>query len=67
MSGEFDPITPPPWARHVAETLSHAYVYEYPGIGHGASGFPGCPQEMLIAFLEDPLSPPADVCIEDMR
>jgi pimeloyl-ACP methyl ester carboxylesterase len=67
MAGEFDPITPPDWARHAAETLTHAYLYEYPGIGHGASGFPGCPQQMLIAFLEDRLSPPADACIEDMR
>jgi pimeloyl-ACP methyl ester carboxylesterase len=67
MAGEFDPITPPAWARHAAETLTHAYLFEYPGVGHGASGFPGCPQQMLIAFLEDPLSPPADACIEDMR
>jgi pimeloyl-ACP methyl ester carboxylesterase len=67
MAGEFDPITPPSWAQHAAETLTNSYVYEYPGVGHGASGFLGCPQQMLIAFLEDPLSPPPDTCIEGMR
>lgn len=67
MAGEFDPITPPAWARRAAETLAHGFVYEYPGIGHGASGFSGCPQQMLTSFLEDPLVPPADACIEGMR
>jgi pimeloyl-ACP methyl ester carboxylesterase len=67
MAGEFDPITPPAWARHAAETLTHAYVYEYPGIGHGASGLPGCPQQMFVAFLENPLTAPEATCLAGMR
>lgn len=67
MTGEFDPITPPEWGRHAAETLSRAYAFEYPGVGHGASGFPGCPQQMFIAFLTDPLSAPEDDCVADMQ
>jgi pimeloyl-ACP methyl ester carboxylesterase len=67
MSGEFDPITPPAWAHHVAQTLEIAYVYEYPGIGHGASVAHDCPRSMLIAFLDDPVQTPDDRCILGMK
>ena len=63
LTGEFDPITPPAWGRHVAETLTHAYAFEYPGVGHGATAVKGCPQEMFLAFLADPSVAPDDTCI----
>jgi len=63
MSGEFDPITPPAWGRKAAQTLSRAYYFEYPGIGHGASLIQGCPQDMAIAFLAQPETVPDDTCI----
>jgi hypothetical protein len=66
MTGEFDPITPPEWGRHVAATLTQAYAFEYPGVGHGASNVVGCPLDMLLAFLNDPGSPPDDTCIAAM-
>lgn len=66
MSGEFDPITPPDWGRHAAETLENGYFTEYPGIGHGASVLPGCPSEMFTAFLENPFSEPDGACIQEM-
>ncbi|HDQ74040.1 MAG TPA: alpha/beta fold hydrolase [Chloroflexi bacterium] len=66
MVGEFDPITPPAWAERAAETLSHGYYFEYPGVGHGASASPGCPRQMMIAFLEDPTAAPDSACIADM-
>jgi pimeloyl-ACP methyl ester carboxylesterase len=67
MSGEFDPITPPAWGRHVAETLSRSYFFEYPGVGHGASTVTGCPQEMMIAFLANPSVTPDAACIDGMK
>jgi pimeloyl-ACP methyl ester carboxylesterase len=67
MSGEFDPITPPAWGKHVAQTLANGYFFEYPGVGHGASAEAGCPQEMLVAFLADPAVAPDDACIEGMK
>lgn len=67
MSGEFDPITPPAWGQRAAATLSSAYVYEYPGVGHGASAVPGCPQQMFVAFLENPAFPPDDACLAGME
>ena len=67
MSGEFDPITPPDWGRHAAETLGNGFYYEYPGIGHGASLADDCPMQMMVEFLQDPNTPPDDVCISGMR
>jgi len=67
MVGEFDPITPPAWAERAAETLSHGYFFEYPGVEHGASASPGCPRQMMIAFLDDPTAVPDNACIADMR
>jgi hypothetical protein len=64
---EFDPITPPAWGRRAAATLANSFFYEYPGVGHGASGLPGCPREMFTAFLEEPREAPEDACIEGMR
>lgn len=66
MAGEYDPITPPDWGRHAAETLANAYFFEYPGVGHAASLVAGCPPDMMIAFLEDPASAPDDACIREM-
>jgi hypothetical protein len=67
MDGEFDPITPPSWGLHAAETLEKAFVYVYPGIGHGASSIEGCPSQMMTAFLEEPAVAPNADCIEAMR
>ena len=66
MAGEYDPITPPAWAQHAAETLENGYFFEYPGVGHGASVVEGCPTDMMIAFLNDPSSTPDDACITAM-
>lgn len=65
LQGEFDPITPPAWGQHAAETLSNSYYYLYPGVGHGASTT-GCAREMMIAFIQDPHRGPDGSCIEDM-
>ncbi len=67
MSGEFDPITPPAWGRHAAESLEKAFFYEYPGLGHGTSVVDDCPRGMMTAFLANPSVPPADACISEME
>ena len=66
MAGEFDPITPPAWARHAAETLPNGTVFEYAGVGHGASIVEGCPRDMLIAFFNDPTTALDDACVAEM-
>ena len=66
MAGEYDPITPPAWARHAAETLENSFFFKYPSVGHVASVVEGCPHDMMIAFLDDPTSAPDDACIAEM-
>jgi len=66
MNGEYDPITPPEWGYRAAETLDNAYVYEYPGIGHGASLAHPCPESMFVAFLNNPDAVPDSSCINTM-
>jgi pimeloyl-ACP methyl ester carboxylesterase len=66
MAGEFDPITPPAWAWHAAETLPNSTVIEFPSVGHGASVVEGCPFDTMIAFLKDPVTPPDDACVAQM-
>ncbi len=66
LSGEFDPNTPPSGGSLVAETLSNAYVYAFPGIGHGAMSRSLCAQSIALGFLNDPTHEPDARCIADM-
>jgi len=52
LAGEFDPVTPPAWGRHAAETLSRSHFFECPGVGHGATAA-DCGREMALAFWEN--------------
>jgi pimeloyl-ACP methyl ester carboxylesterase len=63
MTGEYDPITPPAWGQQVAESLSNSLIFQFPGMGHGVTAVQGCPQEMTIAFWNDPSQAPDDGCI----
>ena len=67
LAGEYDPITPPAWARESAQSLESAYYYELPGVGHGAYFAGRCPEQIVTAFLENPLSEPDTACINNMR
>jgi len=66
LTGEFDPVTPPAWAEHAAETLPNGTAIEYPGVGHGASVVEGCPRNMVISFFNDPTAAPDDACVAGM-
>lgn len=63
LSGDFDPITPPPFGQAAAATLSAAYVYDFPAYGHGALTSGDCPNELILAFVRDPQSPPNASCL----
>ena len=66
LAGEYDPITPPAWGRLAAESLEHAYFYEFPGNGHWVTRSSGCARSMMFAFLDHPDSPPDDGCIANI-
>jgi pimeloyl-ACP methyl ester carboxylesterase len=62
LAGDGDPITPPEWGRLVAEDLSHAYFYEFPGNGHWVTRSSRCAVQMALAFWENPTVDPGSVC-----
>ncbi len=66
LAGEYDPVTPPAWGELVAATFSTAYVYTFPGVGHGALAGGPCPESIMLAFLDDPLQLPDASCIDDL-
>lgn len=66
VAGQYDPITPPDWARLAAETLDNSYFYEFPGIGHGVIRSNGCALSIALAFLDDPTTEPDAACIGEL-
>lgn len=66
LSGEFDPITPPENGKIVAQTLTNAYVFTLPGVGHGAIDA-SCGTAIATQFLHDPSRAPDASCVYDMR
>ncbi len=66
LSGSFDPIPPPSWGEIAAETLSRSFVFEFPGVGHGAIDGGDCPVGIALAFLDDPSAAPDSACIAGM-
>jgi pimeloyl-ACP methyl ester carboxylesterase len=63
LSGEVDPITPPAWARHAAETLDHGVVFVFPGVGHGVVPSHACAARLAAKFLASPGDKPYDDCL----
>jgi len=63
LAGEFDPVTPPEWAEDSLSTLSSAYLFIAPGIGHGVLDSDDCTQHLTQAFLQNPLLPAVPDCL----
>lgn len=66
LSGEFDPDTPPSWARLLQANLVHARVVVMPGQAHGA-GFNRCGAHIALAFFHAPEAPVPVDCVLTMR
>jgi pimeloyl-ACP methyl ester carboxylesterase len=66
LSGEFDPDTPPSWARLLQTSLAHARVVVMPGQSHGA-GFNRCGAQIEAAFFHAPDAPLPTDCVLTMR
>jgi pimeloyl-ACP methyl ester carboxylesterase len=65
LTGAFDARTPIEFGRQIANTLSRAFVFEFPGETHG--GRPAsCRASVLAQFLADPQRRPDGSCIERM-
>jgi pimeloyl-ACP methyl ester carboxylesterase len=63
LAGELDPVTPPAWGQMAADSLEHAYFYEFPANGHWVTRSSGCALSMMLAFLDNPGAAPDAGCI----
>ena len=67
LSGQFDPITPPAWGELAASTLSKSFFYQVPGAGHGSSLSVVCPQNIALAFFDQPTTAPDTTCLSQTK
>lgn len=67
LSGNFDPITPPGYADLAAASLSRAYTYVLPHVGHGVLRSDECALRIAQAFIRQPLREPDSSCIAATR
>ncbi len=65
LSGNYDPITPPAYADMARETLSAAYNYLLPNVGHGVLRSERCAVEIALQFIDNPNAEPDSGCIAD--
>jgi pimeloyl-ACP methyl ester carboxylesterase len=65
LAGEYDPVTPPAWAKLAAQTLpNHVYV-ELPRGGHGLTDLDECISNITLAFLAAPTRRISTRCLAD--
>ena len=62
LAGDFDPTTPPEFARVAAKTLARSHLFVIPSIGHSAIDSHQCASELVAAFLANPEIRPAIGC-----
>ncbi|MBX5449523.1 MAG: alpha/beta fold hydrolase [Thermogemmatispora sp.] len=67
LSGEYDPITPTSNALLAQKTLSHSYLFVFPGTGHGVFLTSTCANLIMSQFLADPEVQPSNSCISSME
>lgn len=73
LSGEYDPVTPEPYAQTVASNLETAYTYTFSAVGHVVLGSPpdrpaaGCFTDITLAFLAEPNQAPDSRCLAEVK
>lgn len=73
LNGSDDPVTPAPYGEAVASNLTTAYVFTFPGVGHGAlfapPGMPAaaCVTQIAADFLANPKQAPDSRCLAQVK
>jgi pimeloyl-ACP methyl ester carboxylesterase len=73
LNGAYDPVTPRPYGEAVARNLKNAYVYTFPGLGHGSffppPGMPAtdCVMQIAAEFLAQPRQAPNSSCLTQIK
>jgi pimeloyl-ACP methyl ester carboxylesterase len=63
LSGQYDPVTPPRWARRAASRFQQGYFVELPGVGHGTVDSDTCASDVVRVFLQSPWLKPTNDCL----
>jgi pimeloyl-ACP methyl ester carboxylesterase len=67
LSGGADPVTPPDYAAHVAETLPNSRHLIVPGYGHGVLAV-GCMPRVVAQFVSDGRADALDTaCLDELQ
>lgn len=73
LNGAYDPVTPQPYGEAVARNQKSAYVYTFPGLGHGSffppRGMPAtaCVIQIATDFLGNPRQAPNSSCLTQIK
>ncbi len=67
LSGRFDPVTPPAFAAAAAANLPNGTALVDPTASHGVAFLNPCANEVVSAFLDDPLTPPDGSCFASQQ
>ncbi len=67
LNGANDPITPQPYGEYVGSKLKTAYVYTFPGMGHGAILDSPCAANIAADFLANPTQGPDSSCLSSLK
>jgi pimeloyl-ACP methyl ester carboxylesterase len=69
VEGEYDPVTPPAYARSAASHLRNSHLIVFPGMGHWvtATEVSTCPQSVVLEFLDNPARASASPCLKTMK
>jgi pimeloyl-ACP methyl ester carboxylesterase len=65
LTNQFDDRTPTEHGRRITASLSRAYLFELPGLGHAATPT-GCFDTLALSFLRNPARQPDAACIAAM-
>ncbi len=67
LSGGYDPITPPAYARAAQATLTSAYNFTFPQVGHAVLRSEDCAVRIAVDFINEPLREPDSSCIAETQ
>ena len=66
LAGEYDPLTPPRYARIAGRTLRNSDWFQFPAMGHNLQRSSPCAHQMMMKFLANPTQTTDTSCIAEM-
>ncbi len=67
LTGLYDPITPPQYARLAGSRLTNSFYFEFLSVGHDVLSNEPCAGELAKQFLEDPMRMPGHGCLGKLK